>query len=153
MKKLFAAPRDGFTLIEVILSIAILSIVSVVALRLFIVSYDLNEASRINDMASMIATNTIEDFRLYDDIENLLVSNEWLVLNQEMITGSLYFANDFSNTTPAGSSYEMDCQFTQLSDGLYDLKVTVLQLPSTDESEKVLIEYTTKQYFQERSTP
>lgn len=55
--------HSGFTLVEVIFSIALLSIVSVVILNLYIASGELNDKALIQNMASLMASNAIEEVR------------------------------------------------------------------------------------------
>lgn len=60
--------NQGFTLIEVILSIAFLSLVSVVILQLFITSQNINSDAQMKDMASFVATNAIEETKASRDL-------------------------------------------------------------------------------------
>jgi prepilin-type N-terminal cleavage/methylation domain-containing protein len=55
--------HQGFTLVEVIFSIALLSIVSVVILNLYIASGQLNNKAQTQNMASLMASNIIEDIK------------------------------------------------------------------------------------------
>ncbi len=51
---------NGFTLVEIIFSIAFLSIVSVVILQLFLTSNDLSQKAQTQNLATLYAANTIE---------------------------------------------------------------------------------------------
>jgi len=52
--------KRGFTLVEIIFSIAFLSIVSVVILQLFITSDELAQRAQIKNFATLYASNAIE---------------------------------------------------------------------------------------------
>ncbi len=78
MKRLLK--NEGFTLIEVIMSIAILSIVSAVVLQLFITSMGLNNKSRTIDVAGVYAANAIENLKALtlDEARVIKQDHEWL---------------------------------------------------------------------------
>ncbi len=61
--------KQGFTLVEIIMSIALFSIISVVILNLFITSANINEKASTKGLATVFASNAIENF------DNLKYSN------------------------------------------------------------------------------
>lgn len=147
MKSICINKQDGFTLIEVILSIAILSIVSVVVLRLFVTSHDLNESSRTADLASNSAANIIENIRGYRNLETLTEELPWLDNNSNVIEGTMVYDDDFSQQgTPA---YTLVCSMTPDTEtvSLYNLTVHVKDL-----NDKDIVSYSTKHYFSEGVT-
>ncbi|MCH4889722.1 prepilin-type N-terminal cleavage/methylation domain-containing protein [Acidaminobacter sp. JC074] len=58
----------GFTLIEIIISIAIFSIISVVLLQLFIVAENVNLESKSKELALFYGTSFIEEFKASRDL-------------------------------------------------------------------------------------
>ncbi len=69
--------NKGFTLIEVIISIIILSVVSAVLLRLFMTADHLNVTANDKSIASVLASNSIEDFSADTDDYNLYFDKDW----------------------------------------------------------------------------
>ena len=123
--------NKGFTLIEVILSIAFLSVVSVVILQLFITSQNINASAQIKDMASLMATNAIEEIKASKTLEA-----------GEQHT---YFDESWQPvTTLAQSAYALLVTVTKDNQyaTLYYIHIEVLTLEKT-----VLIEYTTKHHL------
>jgi len=59
--------QEGFTLVEVIISIAVLSIVSVFILQMFVTSTQLNDNARDVDKVNMWTSTLMETFHLQDD--------------------------------------------------------------------------------------
>ena len=143
--------NDGFTLIEVIISIAILSLVSVVTLQLFITAQSVNTNSRHRDIASTLASNCIEAIKTYDNLDRLLsdfdsfqpVGNDYLS-GTDLDEGFQALPEMVSSQE---GSYRFQCQLVAHKDvqGLYTVKVDVLTLPESD----TLISYSTKHYFKE----
>lgn len=63
MKRAQHRPHSrGFTLIEVIVSLAVLSIASVFILQLFVTAAQLNDNARDTDQANALITTALEDF-------------------------------------------------------------------------------------------
>lgn len=135
----------GFTLIEVILSIAILSIVSVVVLRLFLVSHELNESSRMTDLASNTSINVIETIKGYQSVDTYIASNQWIKGSNDYYEGSILY--DETLTPNENASYKLECQLTQdkTFPTLYDITVSITDLNSLD----ILVTYRASHYFSE----
>lgn len=157
MKRLLNTSEHGFTLIEVIMSIAILSIVSVIVLRLFVTSHELNEESRTTDLAGNAAVNVIESIKGYRNLESFLDSNDWYHKIDTGYLGQLTYDSDF---TPAAASddssgsyvVESILQADRRYDNLYEIEVSVYHsaslLLSSVEPEP-LVTFTAKHYFME----
>jgi len=138
------AKENGFTLIEVILSIAMLSIVSVIVLRLFIVSHEVNEASHQIDLANLEAIKIMEDFSAYPDFTAFTHMYTWLKEEQNQWTGTQLYDGTF-NPTNSGT-YQMTLSFTQDAhfNYLYHMDLVVIDLEKSSE----LIHYVTSNYFE-----
>lgn len=136
--------QGGFTLVEVILSIAILSIVSVVVLKLFILSSDLNERSKESDLANLTALNMLETLRLEDQLDSLLTKHSFLEPSGKAYQGRLFLDAMF-NETSLEASYELEVRLIPLDDlvGFYDIFIEVYDL----DNNKSLAAYETGQYF------
>lgn len=62
--------KKGFTLVEVIISIAALGIICAVLLRLFVLSSNTNDAAKNAQKAELFATSVIESISCADTIED-----------------------------------------------------------------------------------
>lgn len=62
--------KKGFTLVEVIISIAALGIICAVLLRLFVLSSNTNDAAKNAQQAELFATSVIESISCADTIED-----------------------------------------------------------------------------------
>lgn len=145
----FHASEAGFTLVEVILSIALLSIASVVVLELFMTSQNLNTTSRQTDIASVVCTNTLELLRHHDGLAEAETS-----LDLESAPDGYHRTTPLDEafspvpTDASGdtSPYVMDLALTATdTPGLFDV---VVYLTRTKD-DAVLVRYTTKHYFKE----
>ncbi len=143
----FLEKSDGFTLVEVIISIALLSVASVVALQLFITSQDMNNDSRHADIASVQATNIIEELRAYDDTVTMSANIKNMKATEKGYSTDIYYNTNFDalDTTlaPSDGIYLLTCQLTESQQGLYEVIVTIKVV----ESDKELVSYTTDHYF------
>jgi len=146
--------QDGFTLVEVIISIAILSIASVVALQLFMTSQNLNTKSRQTDIASILSTNMIEVLRTEDSVEGLLSTFEGMVATDTGYEMVRSLNQDFETMDAAMSenSEKNLISYTSLmrltasdTPGLYDVTVTLTRTGNEDP----LVTYLSKHYFKE----
>lgn len=135
--------NSGFTLIEVILSIAILSIVSVVVLRLFVVSHDLNESSRTTDHASNISINVIETIKGYRNLNNYLADNQWIEANESGYQGTIIYDELSTIDTLQGTILTCILTQDQSYDTLYNISVSVYS-PIDDET---IVTYKASHYF------
>ncbi len=125
--------KKGFTLIEIIFSIAFLSIVSVIVLKLFVVSYEIENKTDLMDMASIYAINEIEN------IKNLEIVNEDIEVNK-------YYDVKWSETLEENAEFVVKLALRKddtYSRGLYDIEVLVL----SSQSSEPLLEIKTKHYY------
>lgn len=148
--------NKGFTLIEVIVSIAILSIVSVVVLRLFILAHDINEKSREIDVAGMYAANMIEQCKVADlsAFQPQLLGLETVEDSEQQFVGAIYYnalwqpSKEGSEITP----YRLELILNKGMNGdrnLYEIQVVVTRLEDTTKTvpSEPLIDYTTQHYL------
>jgi len=139
---------QGFTLVEVIISIAILSVSSVVALQLFITAQNLNTFSRHSDIASVLATNTIEEIKSYDDLASLFSKTSSYESVDDGYRQIIYLDVNFQVSDPTSSNnpsnYSLNTDLTSTEQlGLYHIHTSVIDLTE----DKVLADYLTAHYF------
>lgn len=63
--------KSGLSLVEVILSLAVLSILSVFVLQMFLTSKTLNRESRELDLSVLMAENIMQQVRNFDSVDDL----------------------------------------------------------------------------------
>lgn len=141
---------DGFTLVEVILSIMILAIVSGVVIKLFMTSKDLGDQVKLADMATFEAANAIEIAKASDGPFDSLMQPFFEGAEVEPDGFLCYYNEDFELTenhleaiyvmsvtfSEAGTPLIVDEFFEdegrQVVSALYDITVTV-KIMDTDE--------------------
>lgn len=127
----------GFTLIEVIFSIAFLSIISVIILKLFVVSYDIENKSDLVDIASLQATNEIENIKALTSMEEDMVIEKYYNSDWQMV----------SDKSDSNYLLLLEISGNDLYDrGLYDIKSSVFNTLNHDE----IIQIKTKHYYNYR---
>ena len=114
--------RGGFTLAEMIISVAILSVVSVYVVQMLVVTKNLRTRSYETDMSVRISKNIIE---LISSGEGVSDSNDELLLNMEAEDGvyTLSFDEDFKITALYKLSMTMDTK-----DGLDNINIKINRL-------------------------
>ena len=144
--------NKGFTIIEIILSIAILSIVSVVVLRLFIVSHEVNEKQRITDLANTKAISVIEEIKQHDKTDELLSNFSFISSNGNEIYGVALYDETFSsiaNENQYALTIKLVADVTY--QGLYSIEVSINSL--VNELKEPLVTYHSKHYFKKEIGP
>lgn len=147
MKRFLCQEQDGFTLIEIIISIALLSIVSVIVLRLFVLSYTINEEAKIFDEANTQIVNQLETMKAYDHLETFLSAYTWLTQTPTEIQGQLFYDHAFMPTDVEGN-YTLNWSMAkdESISGLYHISTHMMDT-STNE---MLTTFTTKHYFKHK---
>ncbi len=107
---------DGFTLIEITVSIAMLSFISVVVIKLFLASTNINEKAHEIDMATIILTNEIETILSNSSSEN--ISKDY-TKNGDDFFKKIYFDENFDITKYG--KYEMKVNIKKENHKLYDI--------------------------------
>ena len=106
--------QDGFTLMEVVISIAALSILSVFILQMFITSANANARAQNIDIASAKAMSVMERFKSLDDISGV---------------EKLY--HEFNVTTRNDGNFTFTERYGKdwipQADGVFILEVTILR--------------------------
>lgn len=91
--------EKGFTLVEVIMSIAILAIASLFILDFFLVAADSNQFAQDVDKGTTLAVSILEEFKQVDspaDFEELdLLEGGYLNIEQDHYYFTLYYDADF----------------------------------------------------------
>lgn len=130
--------EKGFTLIEVILSIALLSIVSGIVLQLFIASKNLNVESSDLDLAGIYAANAIEEMKAKDHWET------------SGVVSTVYYNEDWQQVS-MDEPYDFRLILTmtenpEVHDGFFDITVEVTDKKGIKE----LVSYETSHYYYEK---
>lgn len=112
--------RKGFTLIEVIISVAVLSVLSVYLVQLFIHAHNLNTKAYELDQTVVMTQNILE---LVQQQETPLIKgNELYPLNWKKVGADydaiLHFDNDFKVTDKSQSPYELVIKAKELKRGV-----------------------------------
>jgi len=76
--------NKGFTLIEIIFSIAFLSVVSVVMLSLLAASFEVENETDLMDMAILKVSNEIEEIKAIEINENQVIEKQYSEYWQEV---------------------------------------------------------------------
>ncbi|MBN2793784.1 MAG: prepilin-type N-terminal cleavage/methylation domain-containing protein [Clostridia bacterium] len=123
--------KQGFTLIEIIFSVAFLSIVSLIMLKLLFASYDLEKHIDVQDVASIKVANLTEHIK--SDYHN--IQKEQLI----------YYDAKFNETTPQEAVYTLKASCKKNEEGfgrLYDIFVQL-----TNDDGEIIVRLETKHYF------
>lgn len=119
--------KKGFTLAEIIISVAILSVVSVYLLQMFVSTKNLADKSFEIDQSVRISKNIIELLssgeKISKDNTNKLLSN----MNLENGNYILNFDDKFEITTREKSSYRLNLELNQ-KEGLNNINIKVIRL-------------------------
>ena len=118
--------RGGFTLAEMIISVAILSVVSVYVVQMLVVTKNLRTRSYETDMSVRISKNIIE---LISSGESVSDSNDELLLNMESEDGvyTLSFDEDFKITDKKAAWYKLSMTM-DTNDGLDNINIKINRL-------------------------
>jgi len=114
----------GFTLIEIIFSVAFLCIVSVIVLRLFVASYEIESKTDLVDMATLHMVNEIESIKGLESVteDNFSVDKYydqmWKPLSDQ--SKAYYYV---SIKVDKNSEYDR---------GLYDIEASVIDLVTNE---------------------
>lgn len=129
----------GFTLVEVIISIAILAIISGFIMEMFVVASRRSKLMENEDISFGMATEIVEIFKSSKTIDEDF-QNKLSKLDIEF--GRSYFNNEWQKTD-TDAKYTMDLALTPLDNDVYELTII---LQSLDE-EELYISINTARYF------
>jgi len=107
--------QDGFTLMEVVISIAALSVLSVFILQMFITSANANARAQNIDIATNHATNIMERFKTMNNINDI----ESLYAEYRVIS----IGDDFAFEETYGKDWAAN------PDGVFHLEVSIVRHP------------------------
>lgn len=114
----------GFTLIEIIFSVAFLCIVSVIALRLFATSYEIENRTDLIDMATLHMVNEIESIKgLESLIEDHLIVEKYYDKMWKPLSDKTDAYYSVSVVVDKNSKYDR---------GLYDIEASVMDLVANE---------------------
>lgn len=127
--------KKGFTLIEIIFSVAFLSVVSVVMLSLLVTSFEVENETDMMDIAILHISNEIEEVKsayiTKDQVIEKFYSQTWKLVDQKDAKFKLIIEINKNNM------YEQ---------GLYDIKGSVVYLADSE----TIIDVETKHYFERK---
>lgn len=166
MKHIEIENQEGFTLVEVIISIAVLGLICAVVLRLFVLANEVSEQSRIEDIASIYASNAIEvckqSIKLDEIKQHSFFKGAKFNKDEPLYLEGLIEYNDNwqliphkTNEEMSNPSYQLEFVIKQADVGkattkdvaLMDISIIINQYEKETMQDKVLLEYTTKKYF------
>lgn len=161
--------QEGFTLVEVIISIAILGLICAVVLRLFVLSNEVSEQSRIEDVASIHATNAIEVCKQAKNLDEIkkhpFFANAKLSKDESLkLEGVIEYDNYWQalpvDTAGVATDTVFQLHFSLVNSenfksaeaketdvALMDISISINQLEKETMSKKLVLEYTTRKYF------
>ena len=142
--------QDGFTLLEVVISVAVLSILSVFILQLFIASANANKRAQNIDIASSKAQAVIEEFKTLDETE-AYAQTQWYDGRWQETEGEGVFRME----TTVGM---IEAEGLDAAGTMFNITVRVVDTSAsmnmfadkTKDTETVLVEYTRDKYFRDR---
>lgn len=115
--------KKAFTLVEIIFSVAFLCVVSVIILRLFVASYEIEGKTDTVDMATLHMINEIETLK----------SLTYLEADQERI--EVYYDDSWQLSKQADASFQVlvvVLKNNMYGRGLYDFKASVIDLKTKE---------------------
>ncbi len=167
MKTNLLNKKDGFTLVEVIISIAVLSLISVIVLRLFVLSNEVSEKVRIEDVAGVYASNVLEICKSAPSVKDIRENPFFDKANSIGDDGLVYVLhyNEKWQQTEQDAVFELtlkildkdkgtslsqnlsDTSHIMFKTALYDLVVTVKQLDPVSGAYGLIASYQSSKYF------
>ena len=124
--------KKGFTLIEIIFSIAFLSVVSVVMLSLLATSFEVENETDLMDMAILKLSNEIEVVKALESVEEQVIEK--------------YYSDLWQEVDEEEASYKLTLKIqkdTNYEQGLYDIIVDIKE----NKEGQVLIATRAKHYW------
>lgn len=116
--------KEGFTLVEVIFSIAFLSIISVIILKLLIASYDVENRTDLMDMATLYMSNEIENIKNLESVDSDVDIVKYYGENWQRLDSKSEAVYVVTVNMTLNAIYDR---------GLYDIYASVVDLEKNDE--------------------
>ncbi len=114
--------EEGFTLIEISISVAMLAFISVVVIKLFLAASNINIKASEIDMATIIMSNELEILFGKTSIDSLPKDYEF---NGENIVKQTYFDDSFK--VSESGKYKMTISMKKEKDDLYKVECFFLK--------------------------
>lgn len=166
MNKYLLNNKKGFTLVEVIISIAVLALICAIGLKLFVLSDEVTKRSKITDLANIYATNAIEVCKLVEQPLEVLdalpfLDAEVIQASNELIEMKMYFDDRFQaikelNENTKKSQYVFKITLTrdqndlqgqgEIQAGIYDIHI-VVENAFPNQATKPVVAYRTSKYY------
>ena len=144
----------GFTLLEVVISIAALSLIGGFVLQMFLVSSQANEKAQNMDISSSKAQNCIESWLNDGHAPDVVFyDSSWFELKNQAgarfeLTAKISNVSSFNTTATVVENFDSLSNETALvpSGKILGIYVTVIDL-TADTEKSILCEYSTEKYF------
>lgn len=133
--------NKGFSLVEIILSVAVLSIISVFVIRLFVLSHDLNLRAQTLDQSVALAESTIQKMSKVG-LEAYINDN---AKDAVMVDGKAtqYYTNQWHITNKENAKFVVRLEEVRKDNMIaYDVQV----LEASEHEERVIYELKSKEY-------
>jgi len=153
---------NGFSLLEVIISIAALSFTSMFILNMFLVSSQVNQRAKNMDVAITVAITEIDMMKKYNILSDYINANESSenVINNDLIQIKKYYDNEWRPTT-VGKKDAYYCMILEMTyngaslgsmEGvqygkIFEVEVRIFEYDPNHEPINGLVEIRTKKYF------
>ena len=144
---------NGLSLVEIILSIAVLSILSVYVIQMFITSSNLNRKAEALDQSVLVSESIFESIEMDPTLTELYQSKMFKYVKEEVLddaeVSELYFDNDWQPTKTIQENgfilYLKKIRIQALEYVKVNYQITVIK---TDESEtEMLYEIGMQKYY------
>jgi len=153
--------QDGFTLLEAVISIAVLSVLSVFTLQMFITSGNANAKAQNIDVAAGKAQAVIEQFKALDDIDEVeeLFAAQGIVLDGAAYSFAQGYDGNWMPTADEDAGFVLGAVISlkeEMAAGrIYTMTVGLVRRSAqvnvfadgNTEWDPVLVEYTVDRYF------
>ncbi|MDR2939683.1 MAG: type II secretion system GspH family protein [Clostridiales bacterium] len=142
--------KKGFSLVEVVMSIATLAIISGFVLEMFFVGTTLNAKARDLDFATNIAVNSIELFKSCDSLEEYIGYYKSFEVGNSSAKIKKYYDENWEGATANGASFALEvvCEGAggNLAGELYYIQSIVTDTRDTDDI-KTIVNLKTAKYL------
>ncbi len=144
--------KKGFSLVEIIISIAALALTCGFVLDMFLTASKLNIKARDLDHATNIAINSIEILKACDTLEEYINKDIFEKSEMENINDTLHIKKYYSKYWEQIPSYnnnakfrlDVVCEKQNTENSFYNVKSSVMNLEKIDDKEPIVNFYTGK---------
>ncbi|WP_268237310.1 prepilin-type N-terminal cleavage/methylation domain-containing protein [Paraliobacillus quinghaiensis] len=127
LRSIFIKKEDGMTLVEIIVSIAILSIIVLTFLTFYIQSAKVNNTSKDITDASYIAQSVMEEIYHLSNTLSYVDTITYLSNNYNVDSSDSYYQYIFTKQSEGSNNYKISISFTSTTE---DLKKVIVKVYS-----------------------